>query len=96
MEVAIRAWNLLAALWVLSIRRPPDPELALEAAALLVASGRFILAHLEDDTAIPNNHLADRLARAARLRPGAAGVARGAALARARARPGCGAPWPSR
>ncbi len=58
MEAAIRAWNLLAALWVLSIRGPPDPELALEAAQLLVGSGRFVLAHLEDDTAIPNNHLA--------------------------------------
>jgi hypothetical protein len=58
MEVAIRAWNLVAALWVLSIRRPPEAELAIESAQLLVASGRFVLAHLEDATAIPNNHLA--------------------------------------
>lgn len=57
MEVAIRAWNLVTALWVLSIRGAPAPEVALEAARLLVASGRFVRAHLEDDTAIPNNHL---------------------------------------
>jgi hypothetical protein len=59
MEVALRAWNLVLALWVLSMRRRPlDAELAAEAAGLLVASGRFILAHLDDDTTVPNNHLA--------------------------------------
>jgi len=58
MEVALRAWNLLLARWLLSARHaPPDPALATETARLLVASGRFILAHLEDDTAVPNNHL---------------------------------------
>jgi hypothetical protein len=58
MEAALRAWNLVLALWVLSIRRARlDPELAVEAASLLVTTGRFVLANLEDDTAIPNNHL---------------------------------------
>jgi heparinase II/III-like protein len=59
MEAALRAWNLTVALWILSFRRrAPDPGLALEAARLAVATGRFVLAHLEDDTAVPNNHLA--------------------------------------
>jgi Heparinase II/III-like protein/Heparinase II/III N-terminus len=58
MEAAIRAWNLVLALWILSARRAPlDPELALETARLLVATGRFVLANLEDDSAVPNNHL---------------------------------------
>jgi hypothetical protein len=58
MEAAIRAWNLTVALWILSFRgRAPDPALAVEAAGLLVTTGRFVLAHLEDDTAVPNNHL---------------------------------------
>ncbi|HET7824517.1 MAG TPA: alginate lyase family protein, partial [Anaeromyxobacter sp.] len=58
MEAAIRAWNLTLAIWILTARGAPlDPELAVEAARLLVATGRFILAHLEDDFAIPNNHL---------------------------------------
>jgi hypothetical protein len=57
MEAGIRAWNLLVALWVHAIRGPPAPGLALAAARLFAASGRFILAHLEDDTAVPNNHL---------------------------------------
>jgi hypothetical protein len=57
MEAGIRAWNLVVALWVLSIRGPPDPALAVAALRLLVSSGRFIRAHLEDDTAVPNNHL---------------------------------------
>jgi hypothetical protein len=57
MEAGIRAWNLLVALWVHAIRGPPAPDLALAAARLFVGSGRFILAHLEDDTAVPNNHL---------------------------------------
>jgi hypothetical protein len=58
MEAALRAWNLVLALWILSARRGPDPALAVEAARLLVSTGRFVLAHLEDDTAVPNNHLA--------------------------------------
>ena len=57
MEAGIRAWNLALALWVLSIRGPPDPGLAMAATRLVVSSGRFIRAHLEDDTAVPNNHL---------------------------------------
>jgi hypothetical protein len=58
MEAAIRAWNLAVALWILSIRRERlDPGLAIDAASLIVTTGRFVLAHLEDDTAIPNNHL---------------------------------------
>ncbi len=57
MEAGIRAWNLTLCLWLLSLRRPPDAALALAAARLLVSSGRFIRAHLEDDTAVPNNHL---------------------------------------
>jgi hypothetical protein len=58
MEAAIRAWNLTLALHLLSARGgPPEPELAVEAARLLVSTGRFVLAHLEDDTAVPNNHL---------------------------------------
>ncbi|HET8542263.1 MAG TPA: alginate lyase family protein [Anaeromyxobacter sp.] len=58
MEAALRAWNLVLALWILSARSAPDPALAIEAARLLVTTGRFVLAHLEDDTAVPNNHLA--------------------------------------
>lgn len=57
MEVGLRAWNLLVALWIASLRGAPDPPLALAAARLWVASGRFVAAHLEDDTAVPNNHL---------------------------------------
>jgi hypothetical protein len=59
MEAALRAVNLALALWILSARRAAlDPELALDATRLAVSSGRFVLAHLEDDTAVPNNHLA--------------------------------------
>ncbi|HEX9050746.1 MAG TPA: alginate lyase family protein, partial [Anaeromyxobacter sp.] len=58
MEAALRAWNLVLALWILSARGGPEPAFALEAARLLVSTGRFVLAHLEDDTAVPNNHLA--------------------------------------
>jgi hypothetical protein len=59
MEAALRAWNLTLALWILSARGAPlDPELAVETGRLLVSTGRFVLAHLEDDTAVPNNHLA--------------------------------------
>lgn len=58
MEVAIRAHHLALALWILSARGVPlDGALAVEATRLLVTSGRFVLAHLEDDTAVPNNHL---------------------------------------
>lgn len=59
MEAALRAWNLVVALWILSgARLPADPELAVDAARLLVTSGRFVLAHLEDDTPVPNHPLA--------------------------------------
>jgi hypothetical protein len=59
MEAALRAWNLTLAVWILSARGAPlDPELAVETGRLLVSTGRFVLAHLEDDTAVPNNHLA--------------------------------------
>jgi hypothetical protein len=59
MEVALRALNLLLARWIVSTRgAPADAALAAETARLFVASGRFVLAHLEDDTAVPNNHLA--------------------------------------
>ena len=59
MEAALRAWNLGLALWILSARPAPlDPDLAVEAARLFVATGRFVIAHLEDDFAVPNNHLA--------------------------------------
>ncbi len=58
-EAALRAWNLVLALWLLAgAGIAPGPELAVDAARLLVATGRFILAHLEDDTAVPNAHLA--------------------------------------
>jgi hypothetical protein len=58
-EAALRAWNLVLALWILAgASAPPGPDLALDAARLLVATGRFVLAHLEDDTAVPDAHLA--------------------------------------
>ncbi len=58
MEAGLRAWNLALALWLLAgCGTPPDPDLAVEAARLLVATGRFVLAYLEDDAAVPNNHL---------------------------------------
>jgi hypothetical protein len=58
MEVGLRAHHLALALWILAARRRALlPGLALDAARLLVASGRFVVAHLEDDTAVPNNHL---------------------------------------
>jgi Heparinase II/III-like protein/Heparinase II/III N-terminus len=58
-EAALRAWNLVLALWILAgANEPPGPDLALDAARLLVATGRFVLAHLEDDTAVPDAHLA--------------------------------------
>jgi hypothetical protein len=59
MEAGLRAWNLVLALWILALRgRALDVDLAADAARLLVSTGRFVLAHLEDDTAVPNNHLA--------------------------------------
>jgi len=58
MEVALRAWHLLVARWVVSARGGvPEPGHALDLVRLFVSSGRFILAHLEDDSAVPNNHL---------------------------------------
>lgn len=58
-EAALRAWNLALALWLLAgAGVPPDPDLAVEACRLVVTSGRFVLAHLEDDTAVPSHHLA--------------------------------------
>jgi hypothetical protein len=58
-EAALRAWNLVLALWVLSgAGIAPGAELAIDAARLLVATGRFVLAHLEDDTAVPDTRLA--------------------------------------
>jgi hypothetical protein len=59
MEAALRAVNLGLALHLVAATRAPlDPGLALDAVRLLVASGRFVLANLEDETAVPNNHLA--------------------------------------
>jgi hypothetical protein len=59
MEAALRGVNLALALWILASRRASlDPDLAVDAARLAIATGRFVLAHLEDDTAVPNNHLA--------------------------------------
>jgi hypothetical protein len=58
-EAGLRAWNLVLALWLLAAAgSPPGAELAVEAARLLVATGRFVLAHLEDDTVVPDTHLA--------------------------------------
>jgi hypothetical protein len=59
MEVALRALN--AALAHALLRNAPPlaaPTFALDLCTLLVASGRFVLRHLEDDTPVPNNHLA--------------------------------------
>ncbi len=59
MEAALRAFDLVLALWLLSATEVPlAPELAMDAACLLVSTGRFVLAQLEDDTAVPGNHLA--------------------------------------
>ncbi len=59
MEAALRAFDVVLALWLLSATKVPlDPELAVDSARLLVSTGRFVLAHLEDDTAVPGNHLA--------------------------------------
>lgn len=59
MEAALRAVNLGLALHLLAATRVPlDPRLAVDAVRLLVASGRFVLANLEDESAVPNNHLA--------------------------------------
>jgi hypothetical protein len=58
-EAGLRAWNLVLALWLLAGGGAPlPPALALDAARLLVATGRFVLAHLEDDTAVPASALA--------------------------------------
>jgi hypothetical protein len=59
MEAALRAVNLGFALHLLEgARTPLDPAFALDAVRLLAASGRFVLANLEDEGAVPNNHLA--------------------------------------
>jgi len=58
-EAALRAWNLVLSLWLLgAANMAPTPELAIDVARLLVATARFVLAHLEDDTAVPDAHLA--------------------------------------
>jgi hypothetical protein len=58
-EAALRAWNLVLALWLLAAAGvAPSPELALDAARLLVTTGRFVLAHLGDDGAVPDVGLA--------------------------------------
>ncbi len=59
MEAGLRAWNLVLSLWLLSAAGvPPGPDLAVDAARLLVATGRFVLANLEDDAAVPDSRLA--------------------------------------
>lgn len=58
-DAALRAWNLVLALWIMAgAGVAPTPALALDAARLLVATGRFVLANLEDDTAVPASALA--------------------------------------
>jgi hypothetical protein len=58
-DAGLRAWNLVLALWILAgAGIAPTPALAVDAARLLVASGRFVLANLEDDTAVPASALA--------------------------------------
>jgi hypothetical protein len=58
-EAGLRAWNLVLALWILAgAGAAPTPALAVDAARLLVATGRFVLANLEDDTAVPDWALA--------------------------------------
>jgi hypothetical protein len=59
MEAALRAVCLGQAHALLAGRRAlADPGYALDLARLAVATGRFVLAHLEDGQAVPNNHLA--------------------------------------
>jgi hypothetical protein len=59
MEAALRLVDLGQAHALLA-GRPAllDPGYALDAARLAIATGRFVLARLEDGGAIPNNHLA--------------------------------------
>lgn len=58
-EAALRAWNLVLALWILAgADVAPSPTLAVDAARLLVGTGRFLLSNLEDDTAVPGSALA--------------------------------------
>jgi len=58
MEVALRAVCLSQAHGLLAGNRAlADPGFALDLARLVVASGRFVLANLEDGQAVPNNHL---------------------------------------
>ncbi|MFL5271425.1 MAG: alginate lyase family protein [Anaeromyxobacteraceae bacterium] len=59
MEAALRAVCLGQAHALLAGRAPlADPGYALDLARLAVGTGRFVLAHLEDGQAVPNNHLA--------------------------------------
>jgi hypothetical protein len=58
-EAGLRAWNLVLALWILAgAGASPTPALAIDTARLLVTTGRFVLANLEDDTAVPGWALA--------------------------------------
>jgi hypothetical protein len=58
-EAALRAWNLALALWILGgARIPPGSGLAVDAARLLVVTGRFVLAHLDDGDGDPPAALA--------------------------------------
>jgi hypothetical protein len=59
MEAALRAVCLGQAHALLTGRAAlTDPGYALDAARLAIATGRFVLANLEDASAVPNNHLA--------------------------------------
>jgi heparinase II/III-like protein len=59
MEAALRTVCLGQAHALLAGRPPlADPGYALDLARLAVGTGRFVLAHLEDGQAVPNNHLA--------------------------------------
>lgn len=59
MEAALRAVCLgQAHALAAGSRASLDGEYALDVARLAVATGRFVLAHLEDDQVVPNNHLA--------------------------------------
>jgi hypothetical protein len=59
MEAALRMVCVGQAHTLLAGRAPlRDPAYALDVARLAVATGRFVLARLEDAAAVPNNHLA--------------------------------------
>jgi hypothetical protein len=58
-DAGLRAFHLVLSLWLLGgAGAPPSPALAVDAARLLVTTGRFVLANLEDDTAVPDSALA--------------------------------------